>query len=140
MYDLFKRTLGSGPVYAALGNHDSYNQYVSLEITKQLLTRCRAQDAPHALGGALAEQFSWSASHIRLLWASIGDIFFRNYDHVSGLWKLEHWLPQTSLAQARAHYAAYSVQRTDGLRVISLNADMCKRPAFLGQNELTQGV
>ena len=27
MYDLFKRTLGSGPVYAALGNHDSYNQY-----------------------------------------------------------------------------------------------------------------
>lgn len=26
MYDLFKRMLGSGPVYAALGNHDSYNQ------------------------------------------------------------------------------------------------------------------
>jgi len=52
MYDLFKRTLGSGPVYAALGNHDSYNQ---------------AQDAPHALGGALAEQFSWSALLVRLL-------------------------------------------------------------------------
>ena len=26
MYDLFKRLLGTGPVYAALGNHDSYNQ------------------------------------------------------------------------------------------------------------------
>jgi sphingomyelin phosphodiesterase len=30
MYDLFKRMLGSGPVYAALGNHDSYNQSVIL--------------------------------------------------------------------------------------------------------------
>ncbi|KAI0273987.1 Metallo-dependent phosphatase [Russula aff. rugulosa BPL654] len=87
MYDLFKRTLGSGPVYPALGNHDSYNQ---------------AQDAPHALGGALGEQFSW------------------NYDHVSSLWSVEQWLPQTSVSQARAHYAAYGVQRTDGLRVISL--------------------
>lgn len=26
IYDLFKRTLGGGPVYAALGNHDTYNQ------------------------------------------------------------------------------------------------------------------
>ena len=26
MYDLFKRLLGTGPVYAALGNLDSYNQ------------------------------------------------------------------------------------------------------------------
>jgi sphingomyelin phosphodiesterase len=25
MYDLFRRMLGSGPVYAALGNHDSFN-------------------------------------------------------------------------------------------------------------------
>jgi 3',5'-cyclic AMP phosphodiesterase CpdA len=44
LYDLFRKTLGSGPVYAVLGNHDSYNQ---------------AQDAPHMLGGALASQFSW---------------------------------------------------------------------------------
>jgi hypothetical protein len=28
VYDLFNRLLGSGPVYAALGNHDSYNQSV----------------------------------------------------------------------------------------------------------------
>ncbi|KAJ7292749.1 sphingomyelin phosphodiesterase [Mycena rebaudengoi] len=46
VYDLFKRTLGSGPVYAVLGNHDSYNE---------------AQDAPHSLGGKLADQFSWQA-------------------------------------------------------------------------------
>ncbi|KAI0304073.1 sphingomyelin phosphodiesterase [Russula brevipes] len=91
VFDLFKRMLNPGPVYAALGNHDSYNQ---------------AQDAPHSLGGELGEQFSW------------------NYDHVAALWKLEQWLPQSAVAQARAHYAGYSVQRTDGLRVISLNSDM----------------
>jgi sphingomyelin phosphodiesterase len=28
LYDLFKRMLGSGPIYAALGNHDSYDQLV----------------------------------------------------------------------------------------------------------------
>ncbi|KAH9178518.1 Metallo-dependent phosphatase [Lactarius sanguifluus] len=94
VFDLFKRMLGSGPVYAALGNHDSYNQ---------------AQDAPHSLGGALAKQFSW------------------NYDHVAKLWQQEKWIPQSAVAQARAHYAAYSVQRTDGLRVITLNTDLWYR-------------
>ena len=28
-YDLFRKMLGSGPVYATLGNHDTYNQYVT---------------------------------------------------------------------------------------------------------------
>ncbi|KAI0715128.1 Metallo-dependent phosphatase-like protein [Earliella scabrosa] len=92
VYDLFRRTLGTGPVYAALGNHDSYNQ---------------AQDAPHALGGALAQQFSW------------------NYDHVAALWKHEGWIPQSAVDLARAHYAAYMVRRKDGLRVITLNTDLC---------------
>jgi len=40
-------------VYAALGNHDSYNQ---------------AQDAPLDLGGALATQFSWNYDHVSSLW------------------------------------------------------------------------
>ncbi|KAF8230055.1 hypothetical protein L208DRAFT_1438751 [Tricholoma matsutake] len=53
VYDLFRRMLGSGPVYAALGNHDSFNQ---------------AQDAPYSLGGALAEQFSWNYNHVASLW------------------------------------------------------------------------
>ncbi|KAJ7492100.1 sphingomyelin phosphodiesterase [Mycena latifolia] len=53
LYDLFKRTLGSGPMYAVLGNHDSYNQ---------------AQDAHHALGGKLATQFSWNYDHLAALW------------------------------------------------------------------------
>ncbi|KAF7347369.1 SER THR protein phosphatase family protein [Mycena venus] len=53
LYDLFRKMLGSGPVYAVLGNHDSYNQ---------------AQDAPHMLGGALASQFSWNYDHLAALW------------------------------------------------------------------------
>ncbi|THH33122.1 hypothetical protein EUX98_g1075 [Antrodiella citrinella] len=57
LYDLLKRTLGSGPVYAVLGNHDSYNQ---------------AQDAPHTLGGTLASQFSWNYDHLALLWQHEG--------------------------------------------------------------------
>jgi hypothetical protein len=50
---------------------------------------------------------------------------FRNYDHVAGLWKHENWLPQAAVALARAHYAAYMVKRVDGLRIITLNTDMC---------------
>ncbi|THH00676.1 hypothetical protein EW026_g1901 [Hermanssonia centrifuga] len=97
LYDLFKRLLGSGPVYAALGNHDTYNQ---------------AQDAPHSLGGALADQFSW------------------NYDHVAALWQHEQWISEEAVQLARAHYAAYMVKRTDGLRVITLNTDMWYRANY----------
>ena len=49
----------------------------------------------------------------------------RNYDHLAGLWKHENWLPQTAVELARAHYAAYMVKRVDGLRIITLNTDMC---------------
>jgi hypothetical protein len=89
------------------------------------MTYFRAQDAPHSLGGKLGEQFSWSAS-LLCPERRVDDVVNRNYDHVAALWKLEQWLPQSAVAQARAHYAGYSVQRTDGLRVISLNSDMCK--------------
>ena len=50
---------------------------------------------------------------------------FRNYDHVTGLWQHEDWLPQAAVAMSRAHYAAYMVKRVDGLRIITLNTDMC---------------
>jgi sphingomyelin phosphodiesterase len=61
LYDLFKRMLGSGPVYAALGNHDTYNQFVlTLICCLYSLTKYRrAQDAPYSIGGTLAQQFSW---------------------------------------------------------------------------------
>jgi hypothetical protein len=96
------------------------------EDFKQLLMRRRAQDAPHSLGGALAEQFSWSASILCFPSGRSKDVFYRNYDHVAGLWQLEQWLPESVVTEARTHYAAYSVQRADGLRVISLNTDLCK--------------
>ncbi|EIN13842.1 Metallo-dependent phosphatase [Punctularia strigosozonata HHB-11173 SS5] len=97
LYDLLKRFLGNGPVYAVLGNHDTYNQ---------------AQDAPHAISGSLAEQFNW------------------NYDHVSSLWSHENWLPEAAVQLARAHYAAYMVKRSDGLRIITLNTDMWYRSNY----------
>ena len=129
VYDLFKRTLGNGPVYVALGNHDSYNQYALLYRRRfhAVLMYCRHQDAPHSLEGALAKQSSWSASILYFSSGKSKGILYRNYDHVAGLWKHEHWLPESAVTQARSHYAAYSVQRTDGLRIISLNTDFCKR-------------
>lgn len=54
-------------------------------------------------------------------------VLCRNYDHVAQLWQQKQWLPESAVAQARAQYAAYSVQRTDGLRIITLNTDFCKR-------------
>ncbi|KIY52639.1 sphingomyelin phosphodiesterase [Fistulina hepatica ATCC 64428] len=104
LYDLIRNHLGSGPVYVALGNHDTYNE---------------AQDAPHSLGGALAEQFSW------------------NYDHVAGLWEYENWLSGGTVKTARSHYGAYSVQRSDGLRIITLNTDFCKSPNYFNYINLT---
>ena len=93
-----------------------------------LLTRNRAQDAPHTLGGELAEQFSWSALVVQSMIHQLNlKALYRNYDHVAKLWEEEQWIPQSAVAQARAHYAAYSVQRTDGLRIITLNTDLCKR-------------
>ncbi|TFK69069.1 Metallo-dependent phosphatase [Pluteus cervinus] len=104
VYDLLKDFLNSGPVYAALGNHDSYNE---------------AQDAPHSLGGALGTQFSW------------------NYDHLSALWQHEQWLPSAAVQLARAHYAAYSVQRVDGLRIIALNTDFWNKANWFNYINLT---
>ena len=121
-YDLFRKMLGSGPVYATLGNHDTYNQYVTLFESRHaclLPFLLRAQDAPHTLGGALAQQFSW------------------NYDHVAGLWKHENWLPESAIQLAKAHYAAYMVRRQDGLRVISLNTDMWYRANYFNYINLS---
>jgi hypothetical protein len=96
--------LGSGPVYATLGNHDSYNQ---------------AQDSPHAIGDALANQFSW------------------NYDHLASLWQQEGWLPEAAVKLARAHYSAYMTKRVDGLRIISLNTDMWYKANYFNYINMT---
>lgn len=51
---------------------------------------------------------------------------YRNYDHVSSLWEFEGWINQTTVDLAKAHYAAYMVKRVDGLRIITLNTDLCE--------------
>ncbi|KAI0654136.1 sphingomyelin phosphodiesterase [Cubamyces menziesii] len=53
VFDLLKRMLGTGPVYAALGNHDSYH---------------KSQHPPSSLGGELSAQFDWHYEHLAALW------------------------------------------------------------------------
>ena len=50
-----------------------------------------AIDAPHSLPGVLGQQQSW------------------NYEHVAGLWQQSGWISSEGAAQARMHYAAYSI-------------------------------
>ena len=105
----------------------SSSYHVYLECAEQFLTQNSDQDAPHSLGGKLAKQFGWSVFSRAVNINRILKMLYRNYDHVSKLWQQEQWLPQSAVAEARTHYAAYSVQRTDGLRIITLNTDFCKR-------------
>ncbi|THH31903.1 hypothetical protein EUX98_g2280 [Antrodiella citrinella] len=105
LYDLLKRTLGSGPVYAALGNHDTYNE--TRPMPSEVLWQI------NLAGGFMREQLQDTVLRQN-----------RNYDHVAGLWQHEGWLPDAAVTLARAHYAAYSVQRQDGIRIITLNTDM----------------
>ena len=127
-----KQMLGSGPVYAALGNHDSYNVSVMVSSLKAhiLYLYLRAQDAPHAIGGAAADQFSWYVIK-KMPIIFIIDFLYRHYDHVAGLWQHEGWLPNAAVEFSRSHYAAYMVKRTDGLRIITLNTDLCKNGILL---------
>lgn len=55
----------------------------------------------------------------------MGMVLVRDYDHLAALWQLEKWISLETAQQARTHYAAYSVQRQDGLRIITINTDFC---------------
>ncbi|KAH7886007.1 Metallo-dependent phosphatase [Phlebopus sp. FC_14] len=57
LFDLFKRMLGPGPVYASLGNHDSCLPDLA---------------APYSLGGDLGKQFGWLYDHVTALWEHQG--------------------------------------------------------------------
>jgi len=65
-----------------------------------------AFDSPHDVGAGLVNQYSW------------------NYDHVAALWEEENWISSSVANTARATYGAYAVQRSDGLRVITLNTNL----------------
>jgi len=67
---------------------------------------------------------------------------FRNYDHLASLWEYEGWLNSSTASFARSHYAAYMVRRVEGLRIISLNTDLCKSMISISSSTLTtfQGI
>ena len=56
VYNMFAKYI-SGPVFAALGNHDSNPEAI---------------DAPHSLPGPLGQQFSWNYDHVAGLWQQNG--------------------------------------------------------------------
>ncbi|KAK3062701.1 hypothetical protein LTS18_003536 [Coniosporium uncinatum] len=97
IYGVFKKYI-TGPVFAALGNHDSNPEAI---------------DAPHSLPGELGQQQSW------------------NYNHVAGLWQHEGWIGPDEAAEARTHYAGYSIKNHFGLRIITFNTDFWYRSNFL---------
>ncbi|KAG1747527.1 sphingomyelin phosphodiesterase [Suillus occidentalis] len=71
-------------------------------------TYMQFQMIPYTMGGPLGTQFNWL------------------YEHVSSLWQYEGWLPEASIAHASTHYAAYAVTRPDGLKIISIDTNLCK--------------
>lgn len=74
-----------------------------------------AIDAPHSLPGVLGQQQSW------------------NYHHVSALWQHNGWITPQAAAQARMHYAAYSINhpKYPKLRIITLNTDFWYKSNYL---------
>lgn len=84
----------------------------------------QAQMIPYYSGGPLGQQFNWYERN-RKTYHWYLTRFNRLYEHVSSLWYYEGWIPEASVKYAQTHYAAYSVVRPDGLRIISLDTDMC---------------
>jgi hypothetical protein len=66
--------------------------------------------------------------HARHLWVGMSpdDGTHRLYEHISSMWYHEGRLPEESVAFAWTEYAAYAVKRPDGLRILSLDSDMCE--------------
>jgi len=50
----------------------------------------------------------------------------RLYEHISSMWEYEGWVPEAAVAYASTHYAAYAVTRPDGLKIISLDTNLCE--------------
>lgn len=99
IYNLFQQLLNTGPIYATLGNHDT---------------------APVAQAGPMANGFVNTPSD------TLANQFDWNYGYITKLWEYEGWIDNLVGNTARKHYGAYSVRRKGGLRIISLNTDLCQ--------------
>jgi hypothetical protein len=97
---MFKTYL-NGPVFAALGNHDSNPEAI---------------DSPHNLPGPLGP---------------LGQQQSRNYDHTASLWQHEGWIDKQTAEEERFHYCGYPIKNHLGLRVITFNTDFWYRSNFL---------
>jgi hypothetical protein len=67
IYSMLKSYIG-GPIYAALGNHDSDPENV---------------EGPHSLPGPLGQQYSWNYDHVAGLWEKFGWIDDADADEAS---------------------------------------------------------
>lgn len=93
-YQTFKAWLGNIPVYATLGNHDSFPEAYN---TQNYLN-------PNASNGS-SNALSW------------------NYHLLTSLWQNYTWINATEAQYAATHYAAYAHTTAQGLRIISINTD-----------------
>jgi hypothetical protein len=50
----------------------------------------------------------------------------RLYEHISSMWEYEGWVSEVAVAYASAHYAPYAMTRLDGLKIISLDTNLCE--------------
>lgn len=112
VFSMMKSFLGNGPVYAALGNHDT------LPI---------AADAPHSINvSAIANEFSWNYNHVSKLWESLGKASRLTALHHAADLDVVGWISSDVQAVSASHYGAYSTKTPGpaGLRIITTNTDM----------------
>jgi sphingomyelin phosphodiesterase len=50
----------------------------------------------------------------------------RLYEHISSMWEYEGWVSEVAVAYASAHYTPYAMTRLDGLKIISLDTNLCE--------------
>lgn len=142
MYDLFKRTLGSGPVYAALGNHDSYNQYALCRWRSQ--NSCLHIAEPRTLHmhwgvrwpNSLAGQHLTCVFYGRAL--KIFSLGTMTTSRVYGTWNSGYRKPRLPKHAHTMLRIVFSVLMD--CELFLLTPTCVSVTAFLGQNELTQGV
>ena len=105
--------------YAEYSIYTMFNHYITGGPVFPVLgnhdSNPEAIDSPHSLPGLLGQQQSW------------------NYNHVSALWQQNGWITPEAAAQARMHYAAYSINHPvyPKLRIITLNTDFIYKSNFL---------
>jgi len=114
VYEIFKSYV-SGPIFAALGNHDSNPEAI---------------DAPHSLPGPLGQQQSWNYDHVAGLWQHEGwitpEAAAEARTHVS-ISCCRHTMKDADSWQ----YGGYSIKNHYGLRIITFNADFWYKSNFL---------